>query len=265
MGIINQQSERDLLSENNAQKVNTQGQIFQGRIVSWLWTCLFFIGIATFTMIIKLNTDLANERAAESREIEETKLGYNISDTSDFLTNEVRLYVMSGNPRHLQNYWYEIETQRTRETVLLRLQELGAPSQELALLDRAKQNSDKLVSTEMRAMKLMLIVTGIAEQSMPESISEFRLSAADKQLTPGDKIELARSIVFDNAYAQAKLDIMGPINEFLWTMQQRIKVETLISQHETNQMLYFCTILLGVSLLLLLLIVWNRLFLRRII
>ena len=59
-----------------------------------------------------------------------------------------------------------IEVTKTRDNVLSSLKALKAPQQELDLLALAKQNSDALVATETRSMRLVLEALAIPIEKM---------------------------------------------------------------------------------------------------
>jgi hypothetical protein len=199
------------------------------------------------------------ERVAVSREVESMRLGGQLEAASDLLTDEVRKFVVTADPAHMQNYWYEIETRRTRERALSRLDALGTPIDELRLLEIAKNQSDELVNTEVRGMRLMLTVMGVPEASMPASVRNYRLLASDAKLPPAEMVALAQSIMFDQSYSNAKRRIMEPIETFRRVLHERVTRETTAARQRTNYVLGALTTSVAATALLVLLIVWRRL------
>lgn len=84
------------------------------------------------------------------------QLGLDLAAASDYLTDEARKFSVTTDIKHLHNFWREINSTRTRDKVLEQLKILQASPAEFALLDLAKQNSDALVATETRSMRLVL-------------------------------------------------------------------------------------------------------------
>lgn len=159
--------------------------------------------------------DAANARA------EFRMLGIELANASDLLTNEVRAFAVSQNDTHLEAYWHEIDNTKTRDRVVARLTELKAPQQELDLIVEAKKNSDALVETETRAMRLVLEAKGVVEVAMPSAVASYRLSDADAALSSEAKLATARSILFGQKYLADKSIIMEPLAKFQEMMNAR--------------------------------------------
>jgi hypothetical protein len=167
--------------------------------------------IAGVVMTSSANSEL--ERATTER-AEDKQLGLDLADASKLLTNEVRAYSVTTSQKHLDNYWAEINETKTRDRVISRLTELGATKEELSLLEEAKANSDGLVTTETRAMRLVLDAEGVQPEAMPEPVAAFELGAADAALSPDAKLAKAREILFDDKYYADVASIMAPTKKF---------------------------------------------------
>src|SRR3954469_5794802 len=83
---------------------------------------------------------IEHQRVASERQAEHRKLGIQLADSSDLLTNEARKLVVTGDRRHEQLYWNEIENTKTTDRVLARLKQLGAPASELGLIAESNKN-----------------------------------------------------------------------------------------------------------------------------
>jgi methyl-accepting chemotaxis protein len=185
-------------------------------------TTVTLIAAATFTVTTALlvagvlMTSSANsqlERATSER-AEFKQLGLDLADASKLLTNEVRAYSVTTSQQHLDAYWAEINETRTRDRVISRLKALGATQEELGLLEEAKANSDGLVTTETRAMRLVLDAEGVEPGEMPEPVAAFELDADDAALSAGGKLAKAREILFDDKYYADVASIMAPTEKF---------------------------------------------------
>lgn len=227
--------------------------------VSRLWLGLAVTSVFLVVSVLLAYRAVDAERVAVSREAESVRLGDELSEASDLLTDEVRKFVVTADPVHLQSYWYEIETRRTRERVLSRLDALGTPAEELRLLESAKNQSDELVATEIRGMRLMLTVMGVPEASMPVSVRNYRLLAADAKLPPAEMVALAQRIMFDKTYSNAKRRIMEPVEAFRHALHERVTRETTAARQRTNSVLGALAASVAATALLVLLFVWRRL------
>jgi methyl-accepting chemotaxis protein len=189
--------------------------------------------------------------AAEVR-LESAQMGMQLNQASDFLTNEVRAYAVSLDRSHLDQYWNEINGTKTRDHVVARLQELGTPQDELELIVKAKNNSDALVTTETRAMRLVLDATDVPLASMPTAVASYALSAADKAMSTEQKLSTARSILFDAKYTSDKALIAGPITQFQQKMTDRVQqrfADTEASQKRAETWMLVLTVLLALGII----------------
>ena len=133
------------------------------------------------------------ERLMVSQQAEFRQLGVDLANASDYLTNEARRYTIFGDRAHHDNYWREVKETKTRDRVVARLRELGAPKAEFDLIELAKSNSDALIKTEEAAM-----------------------AAVQK----GD-LEQARKLMFDANYDRNKQVIVEPLRQFQQQMNAR--------------------------------------------
>jgi methyl-accepting chemotaxis protein len=70
---------------------------------------------------------------------------------SDYLTAEVRSYVQFGNKLHYDNFWREVNKNRSRDRVVEKLKSLKVFPENLKYIEIAKKYSDNLVKTEKRS------------------------------------------------------------------------------------------------------------------
>ena len=74
-------------------------------------------GLLTYMTNLRLDTAIrARELQAEFK-----KLGDDLGNASDYLTNEARRYVQFGDKEHYDNYWREVKETKTRDRVVARL------------------------------------------------------------------------------------------------------------------------------------------------
>jgi methyl-accepting chemotaxis protein len=189
----------------------------------------------------------AHEQRAAERQAELTQLGETLADYSKLLTSEVRQYVVTGDSAHLTAYWDEITVKQTGDKVLEQLKAHGATTQETDLLTTSKADSDALVTTETRAMRLMLEADRTPEAAMPPAVAAYTLSADAAALAPDDKRALARSIVFDAAYAKSAASIMGGIAKFQDTMDARLAADVQAARGRADTAI---TILMALALII---------------
>ncbi|PID53785.1 MAG: hypothetical protein CSA58_06610 [Micrococcales bacterium] len=189
------------------------------------------------------------EKAANEVETQSIAAARAISDSSAFLTDNIREYVVTTDSRHLAEYWNEILVDKNQDKAIETLADLGTPQSELALLEEASVKSTALVATETRAMRLVLEATGAAKDTYPDAVAEWDFSAQDQALSPEQQLALARDLVFDDSY-EAEIDkIMAPVTQFQTELHERVQGEFRAAHASTTRWAYA---LIGIALLLIL-------------
>ncbi|MDO8978914.1 MAG: HAMP domain-containing methyl-accepting chemotaxis protein [Afipia sp.] len=193
------------------------------------------IGLAAITgaSLWLADASIESERRAVTRQAEFKQLGDDLAAGSDLLTNEARRYTIFGEKKHYDAYWREVNQTKTRDRVVQRLTQLGAPKAELDLIEKAKANSDALIKIEEAAM-----------------------AAVQK----GD-LEQARKLMFDANYDRNKAVIVQPLDEFQTKMNTRARLETESAQSRARWMgniAEMMTILSAVTFISILFFVFSR-------
>jgi PAS domain S-box-containing protein len=185
------------------------------KIIFWLMIVLI---ISTVFSVYNFNLALLKEKKSVYFENELKLLGDDLAKGSDYLTNEIRMYVVSGDRVHFDNFWLEVNETKSREKVISRLRELGVAEQEFSILERAKNYSDNLIKTEKAAMEAV-------------SKKEF---------------EKARSLVFGSYYKEQKNLIMGEIEKFQISINKKAQVQTKEARQRASFFKLMSNFLLGV-------------------
>jgi methyl-accepting chemotaxis protein len=166
------------------------------------------LSLVTGVFMWSANGALQAEREAVARRFEFRQLARDLAAASDLLTNEARRYAVTGRKQHYDDYWREVKETKTRDRVVARLKELGAPKDELDLIEKAKANSDALIKTEDAAM---------------EAVAK------------GD-MERARLLMFGEQYDRDKAVIMAPIDEFGAKLSARAEAEVAAAQSRAERL-----------------------------
>jgi signal transduction histidine kinase/CheY-like chemotaxis protein len=220
-------------------------------------------GIASFLMALLLGGSvyfagvaIQEHNKAVAQQAELKQLGIDLADASDYLTDEARKFAVTGNIKHLQNYWKEIEVTKTRDHILVHLKELKAPLEEFEQLKLAKQNSDALVAIETRSMRLVLEAQGLPKSSMHPAVAAWQLSAEDIKLSAEDKMKFARKIMFDAQYEAHRHIIMEPIAQFQSLMNARTAREVQAAQRQTQTATFVLVIMVFLILIDMGIVLW---------
>lgn len=170
-----------------------------------------------------------------------------VSDGSDYLTEQVRLYVITRQPRYMLEYFREADVTRRRETGLEHLREYIDPDV-TSILQQALDHSNQLMETEIYAMRLIGEAENYVPGDYPEEVRAVRLTEADQMLIPSAMIEKARNLVFGSEYQSAKETIMADVTLFLDTAVDITRYNQEESTAELKRIMLIQKVLLTVLL-----------------
>ena len=125
-----------------------------------------------------------------------------LMDASDYLTSEARLYTVTEKRIHLENYFFEAETERNREKAIETMEEALPGSNALRQLEQAMEKSVALMNREYYAMRIILDVKN--DDNIPEAMKGVELSEHDAELPNDEKRKLARRMMHDEEYEARK-------------------------------------------------------------
>lgn len=183
-------------------------------IITIILTILFFViavcGSREF-YILKKATDqyIVCEEAAKK-----------LQDGSDYLTEQVRLYVMTGESKYMKLYLKEANETKRRETSLKQLQKYFDKTPVFTSLQNALYYSNELMNTEYYAMRLVAEANGVSKKAWPKEIKQVSITDQDETLSDNKKRVKAQKLVCGENYQERRNEI---INEVTRCMQGLIK------------------------------------------
>lgn len=138
-----------------------------------------------------------------------------VREGSDYLTEEVRMYCVTSDLQYVDAYLKEVNVTKRRETALNELGQFSFSQKAGEYLEAALYNSNKLISRELYAMKLVSSANAYGKNELPEEVDSIRLTAEDSGLSQEEMLLKAQDMVFNEAYQEAKGEIMDDIGQFL--------------------------------------------------
>lgn len=166
-------------------------------ILAVLFLLISFIGRKEFHVLqTTTNQYIACENAAKQ-----------LQNGSDYLTEQVRLYAMTGQSKYMDAYFEEAETKQSREKALDILKRYFDRTETFRTLKKALECSQKLMDTEYYSMRLVAEATALDKNTWPEAISTVTLSEEDTVMSETEKMTKAQQIVSNDAYEDAKTEI----------------------------------------------------------
>lgn len=204
-----------------------------------------FVAIALTVLFSSyyINRSICAERNAQSRRMEYSQLGESLADASDYLTEEVRYFAVTGDIQYLYHYWYEIYEKKQRDSAIEIFEKGNPPVEEQELLETAKKYSDLLVETETHSMKLVLLSLGQTQEDFryDPGIYQYVSKVMEDELPPQyenmDAVQMRQEairILYDSHYDHCKKTIMTPIAQFQDLMNDRLDGEVNRKKEETR-------------------------------
>ena len=191
----------------------------------WMITiaCILFALLLSFIihMIVRYNAMI---KASDDYIAAESDAAM-LHSASDYLTEEVRLFAINMDLKHINNYFHEVNITKRREHALEELQNHSVDDDTKHSLENALKNSNKLIQQEIYSMKLIAVANNYKKGDLPEEVQSVTLTADDAALTPEEQIKKGQLMVFDQSYQDTKQHITTQLDTFtdriLSTMRYR--------------------------------------------
>lgn len=144
-----------------------------------------------------------------------------LQDGSDYLTEQVRLYAMTGERNYLDQYFEEADVTKRREQALESLKKYFDKTEAFQSLQQAMEDSKELMLTEYHSLKLVATVMG--EKDIPAELEQLDLPEEEKQLSQKEKLEKAQKLVSNNEYRNKRGTIMREVSGCLDQLLEKTK------------------------------------------
>lgn len=199
--------------ENEKQK-NVKGiKIRTANSVMIFMACVLYILVIYATIQVSIRYD--DLISATDDYIACEKNAALVREGSDYLTEEVRLYAVTFRLQYVEAYLDEVNVTKRREKALEELGKFSFSEKAGEYLEAALSNSNKLISRELYAMRLVSDAQEYDMELLPKEIQETQLTAEDRVLPKEEMLQKAQDMVFDDAYQDAKALIMSDVGLFL--------------------------------------------------
>lgn len=186
-------------------------------IITVILTILFFViaicGNREFH-ILKQATDkyIVCEEAAKQ-----------LQDGSDYLTEQVRLYVMTGDQKYMDLYFKEAKETKRREKSLAKLKKYFDKTAMFTSLQKALYCSNQLMNTEYYAMRLVIEANGVKETIWPKEIKNVSLTDKDMALSIKKKQARAQELVCGKNYQERRNEITNEVTRCMKGLIKKTK------------------------------------------
>ncbi len=175
------------------------------KIVGGVLTVLLILVV---TSVLVLFNFFDQEREAVNSEVAYKELGYELLETHDYITEQVRRFTQSAEMEYYENYQEVVNEEQRRERIIEDFKELGLPDEELELIESSVQRG---------------VVAGITER---EAINLVMDGFEEDPRFQRQNLERARNLVYGGYYDSRREEAMDYVDEFIETMETRIAGET---------------------------------------
>ena len=180
-----------------------------------------------FSVILLFAMNLTNAYYKKTHNITQDLLkwrehSYDLQLGSDYLTEQIRYFVITGNKEYLDNYFEEAKVTKRRDKALDELKKNHEDSPAVRELNSAMDESVHLMDKEYYAARLVIEGYGYDINDFPEEIQNTILSEEDSALTDEEKKEAAVNCVFDNEYQTSKKRINNDMNDCLDRLEDEV-------------------------------------------
>jgi len=145
-----------------------------------------------------------------------------IKESANYLTEQARLFVVTGSREHLDAYLKEYLETRSQQKAFRELEKVCSKS-DLALqrLRIALEQGNGLIEMELYALRL--VCEAMQEKDLPTAISKIAIGDLDKSSSPQEMKETAINNLFGDGYMIYKLRLNSNCQLTVAAIEQQIK------------------------------------------
>lgn len=183
------------------------------KVSTWSIGITIAIGLLFTLICIMGEKEFHVVRNTTTQYIECENAAKQLQDGSDYLTEQVRLYAMTGDVKYMKDYFQEVNVTKRREAALKKLKSYFDGTETFNALKSALEYSQELMRTEYYSMRLVCDANEINQNKWSEEILNTKLSLSDASLSKEGKLKKAQQMLCDESYVQMKMDITGKVTE----------------------------------------------------
>ncbi|MCR5790971.1 MAG: GGDEF domain-containing protein [Lachnospiraceae bacterium] len=185
-------------------------------------------------------TDMIYRQAHSSTQqlIDWRKSSFDLQLASDYLTEQMRCFAITGEIAYLNNYFEEAKVTKRRDRALAKLEEHHAETEALQNLQEAMNQSLELMRTEYYAARLAAEGYGLDLSLFPDEIRDLELPAEDLTLTDTEKIAKAGRLLFDSDYRAQKEYIYSHMQGCLDELEQELSANQLTEEERLEKQVF---------------------------
>jgi len=235
-------------------KVRDQG-ISLRKLNILLGSLTFFLSVILLLFIYRSSESYKVLLNTTENYIDWQHIAYEMQLGSDYLTEQVRCFVVTGDVNYLNNYFTESNVTQRRDKALEQLGEHLSGTKAYEDLNSAMTESMDLMNREYYAMRLAIASFGYDISEFPSQLQSIRLTLEDANLSPEHQLKQAQTIVFDESYHSTKEMITQNVQMCVTELENTTASRQNDASEELHTLIMKQQILVYVLLLLVFLIV----------
>ena len=177
-----------------------------------------------------------------------------LNDASNYMTERVQRFAVTGNKQCLQEYYNEAFLMKHRDEAVETLSKGTESTEALESLENAMSVSEQLMNREYYAIKLVVVANNIEEYPLP--LDDVELSERDAALSAEEKRNRAIDIVFDNDYYSQKALIHNSMHESLDELERLVNESEKKALNNMRGMLTFLSVMIIITTVAVFFLVW---------
>lgn len=192
-----------------------------------------FLALAFVFLIIQGENEFFAMNESTEQYIQGEKAAQQLEKGADYLTEQVRMYVMTGDTSYMDAYFVETNQVKSRENALDTFKTYFDKTASFSALKAALDTSLELMTTEYYAMRLVCEANDVLQSNWPDEIKAVELSKEDEELSDDEKIKKAQHIVTEESYQEMKDIIAEEVTNCEAKLIRQLIVKPLISYDES--------------------------------
>ncbi|MDO4187485.1 MAG: GGDEF domain-containing protein [Lachnospiraceae bacterium] len=232
-----------------------KGKGIKVNILSGIFIAIGVITMIASILVIKKIYAKYDEMMSSYQFVEiQREAAESFQEASDYLTDQSRQFAVSGDIKHAENYFEEINVTKRREAATAMVEESHTLDLESNLLSNAMELSNTLAKQEIHAMKLSAQAMGIEESKLPEEIVSYKLTEEETKLDSDAQQNLAIQLLYNSEYEDYKDRINWDIDNAIILIKDESGTQYRENEADLIFVLNIATLLIFVMFILLMLI-----------
>ncbi len=157
---------------------------------------------------------------------------------SDYLTEQMRRFVITGDREYLDNYFTEAFVTKRREKALGTMEKHQENRDAINNIRNATEGSNELMDTEYYAARLTVEAYGYDVSEYPEEIKNVTISEGDLKLSADEMKAYAVQLLFNDAYSKKKDQIMSNMDSCIDELKNELKEEQNIAAEQMSHQVF---------------------------